>query len=347
MNAAYVASMGRAVDRLVAERDGVRGVVVTSAKKTFFAGGDLTEMTLATPDDAADVFATVEEMKRQLRPPRDDRPAGRRRAQRHRPGRRPGDRAGLPPADRGGRREGAVRAARGDARAAAGWRWGHPHGTDARAAGRVDERAAAGSADEAGAGARDRPARPAGRQPRRPRPGRAGVGARARRRRRGGHPAVGRRGLPDARRHAGDARARAVPAGVPGQPPQADQGRALHRAAGDHGRGDRGCPGRRRHRAADRVPLPGRPGLPPAVQGHDPGVLLRPAGDHRRRLAAGRPRAVAGVPGRRARRRHDGRRHRVLDAPRPASTWCSRTPTSRVPTRARRTRSPCWTRRSV
>jgi len=67
MNAAYVASMRRAVDRLEAERDEVRGVVVTSAKQTFFAGGDLATMMLATPDDAAEVFATIEEVKRQLR----------------------------------------------------------------------------------------------------------------------------------------------------------------------------------------------------------------------------------------------------------------------------------------
>ena len=67
MNAEHIASMGRAVDRLVAERDDVAGVVVTSAKKTFFAGGDLVGMSRATPDDAADVFATIQEVKRQLR----------------------------------------------------------------------------------------------------------------------------------------------------------------------------------------------------------------------------------------------------------------------------------------
>ena len=67
MNAAYVASMGRAVHRLVGERDDIVGVVVTSAKKSFFAGGDLAGMSQATPAHAAEVFATVEEVKRQLR----------------------------------------------------------------------------------------------------------------------------------------------------------------------------------------------------------------------------------------------------------------------------------------
>jgi 3-hydroxyacyl-CoA dehydrogenase/enoyl-CoA hydratase/3-hydroxybutyryl-CoA epimerase len=67
MNPAYVASMGRAVGQLQAERDEIAGVVVTSAKKSFFAGGDLAGMSRATPEDAAEVFAQVEEVKRQLR----------------------------------------------------------------------------------------------------------------------------------------------------------------------------------------------------------------------------------------------------------------------------------------
>ena len=41
MNEAYKASMAAAVDRLEAEKDSISGVVITSAKKTFFAGGDL------------------------------------------------------------------------------------------------------------------------------------------------------------------------------------------------------------------------------------------------------------------------------------------------------------------
>ncbi|MDF2969385.1 MAG: 3-hydroxyacyl-CoA dehydrogenase [Nocardioidaceae bacterium] len=67
MNPAYVASMGRAVGQLQAERDDITGIVVTSAKKSFFAGGDLAGMSRATPEDAAEVFAQVEEIKRQLR----------------------------------------------------------------------------------------------------------------------------------------------------------------------------------------------------------------------------------------------------------------------------------------
>ena len=67
MNDLYVASMGECVDRLEAERTDVVGVVVTSAKKTFFAGGNLKKMMAAGPDDAPTVFAGVETMKSQLR----------------------------------------------------------------------------------------------------------------------------------------------------------------------------------------------------------------------------------------------------------------------------------------
>jgi 3-hydroxyacyl-CoA dehydrogenase/enoyl-CoA hydratase/3-hydroxybutyryl-CoA epimerase len=69
MNELYVESMGAAVDRLEADiRAGeVSGVVVASAKKTFFAGGNLKKMVQAGPDDAAEIFAMGETVKAQLR----------------------------------------------------------------------------------------------------------------------------------------------------------------------------------------------------------------------------------------------------------------------------------------
>ena len=67
MNDLYRESMGAAIERLESEKDEITGVVVTSAKKTFFAGGNLDKMIQAGPDDAADVFAMVESMKTQLR----------------------------------------------------------------------------------------------------------------------------------------------------------------------------------------------------------------------------------------------------------------------------------------
>src|SRR5262245_19951651 len=67
MNEAYIESMGKAVDRLVAEKDSITGVVITSAKKTFFAGGDVKSMVKLTPEDAGDPFDLVEGVKKQLR----------------------------------------------------------------------------------------------------------------------------------------------------------------------------------------------------------------------------------------------------------------------------------------
>ena len=46
---------------------GITGVVVASAKKTFFAGGNLKSMVQATKDDAAEIFAMGEAVKAGLR----------------------------------------------------------------------------------------------------------------------------------------------------------------------------------------------------------------------------------------------------------------------------------------
>ena len=67
MNDLYKESMHAAVDRLYAERDDLEGVVVTSAKKTFFAGGNLKNMLAATPDDAETIFRMGEDIKADLR----------------------------------------------------------------------------------------------------------------------------------------------------------------------------------------------------------------------------------------------------------------------------------------
>ncbi|WP_030483739.1 3-hydroxyacyl-CoA dehydrogenase NAD-binding domain-containing protein [Nocardioides aequoreus] len=67
MNERYAAAMHDAVERLHAEKDDLVGVVVTSAKRTFFAGGDLKGMLQTGPDDAEAVFHQVESVKRDLR----------------------------------------------------------------------------------------------------------------------------------------------------------------------------------------------------------------------------------------------------------------------------------------
>jgi len=67
MNDLYRSSMEAAVERLYAEQEDVTGVVIASAKKTFFAGGDLKLMTQATKENAAEVFALGESIKASLR----------------------------------------------------------------------------------------------------------------------------------------------------------------------------------------------------------------------------------------------------------------------------------------
>ncbi|TCO18111.1 3-hydroxyacyl-CoA dehydrogenase/enoyl-CoA hydratase/3-hydroxybutyryl-CoA epimerase [Kribbella steppae] len=67
MNETYIAAMGQTVERLQAEKDSLKGVVITSAKPTFFAGGNLQLLSKIQPENAAEVFETLEEVKRQLR----------------------------------------------------------------------------------------------------------------------------------------------------------------------------------------------------------------------------------------------------------------------------------------
>jgi 3-hydroxyacyl-CoA dehydrogenase/enoyl-CoA hydratase/3-hydroxybutyryl-CoA epimerase len=67
MNEHYKASMHKAVERLEAEKDSITGVVITSAKKTFFAGGDLKGIIQITPEHAGEAFTEVEEIKADLR----------------------------------------------------------------------------------------------------------------------------------------------------------------------------------------------------------------------------------------------------------------------------------------
>src|ERR1700691_4903618 len=67
MNEHYAESMHSAVEKLVAEKDSITGGVITSAKKTFFAGGDLKGMIKLGPENAGEAFDTVESVKRDLR----------------------------------------------------------------------------------------------------------------------------------------------------------------------------------------------------------------------------------------------------------------------------------------
>jgi 3-hydroxyacyl-CoA dehydrogenase / enoyl-CoA hydratase / 3-hydroxybutyryl-CoA epimerase len=67
MNADFGASMKKTVERLEAEKDSITGVVITSAKKTFFAGGDLNDLKKVTPETADEFSGWVRENKSYLR----------------------------------------------------------------------------------------------------------------------------------------------------------------------------------------------------------------------------------------------------------------------------------------
>src|SRR5690606_3170566 len=67
MNELFGRSFRETVDRLEAERDDIAGVVLTSAKKTFFAGGNLKDLQGVTAETAGEFFAGVEAMKADLR----------------------------------------------------------------------------------------------------------------------------------------------------------------------------------------------------------------------------------------------------------------------------------------
>lgn len=67
MNQAFKDSLAAVADRAEAEKDSIRGIVYTSAKKTFFAGGDLKEMIKAGPEDAQAAFDAGTAIKRSLR----------------------------------------------------------------------------------------------------------------------------------------------------------------------------------------------------------------------------------------------------------------------------------------
>jgi len=67
VNADYLAGMGAAVERLERERDDITGVIVTSAKRTFFAGADLNILRDVTRESVGEFGGLLAELKGQLR----------------------------------------------------------------------------------------------------------------------------------------------------------------------------------------------------------------------------------------------------------------------------------------
>ena len=71
MNPTFREDIRATADRLEAElaedENAIKGVIITSAKKTFFAGGDIKAMSKTTEADAEEMFEQVQDMKDSLR----------------------------------------------------------------------------------------------------------------------------------------------------------------------------------------------------------------------------------------------------------------------------------------
>jgi len=67
MTEAWQHAFGETVERLAKEKAAIKGVVLASAKKTFFAGAELKDVLQFDPDDGAKVFRWIEATKKKLR----------------------------------------------------------------------------------------------------------------------------------------------------------------------------------------------------------------------------------------------------------------------------------------
>ncbi|HVW47496.1 MAG TPA: FAD-dependent oxidoreductase [Solirubrobacterales bacterium] len=67
MDATFISSFKEVVERVEGEADRIRGIVVSSAKETFFAGGDIDELRSLDPAAAAQFRARVDDFKADMR----------------------------------------------------------------------------------------------------------------------------------------------------------------------------------------------------------------------------------------------------------------------------------------
>ncbi|MEX1074496.1 MAG: enoyl-CoA hydratase-related protein, partial [Burkholderiales bacterium] len=67
MTEAWKKAFGAAVERLQKDKDAIAGVILCSAKKTFFAGAELKEVLKFTAADGPRFFEEIEEVKRHFR----------------------------------------------------------------------------------------------------------------------------------------------------------------------------------------------------------------------------------------------------------------------------------------
>ena len=67
MNADFRDALQATTKKIQQDKDILTGIIVTSAKKTFFAGGDLNELITVGPDQAESFFTMVQDLKQQMR----------------------------------------------------------------------------------------------------------------------------------------------------------------------------------------------------------------------------------------------------------------------------------------
>ena len=64
---AWQDDMSHLAEQLLRDREAIQGILLTSAKATFFAGADLKAAMRLTPTDAPAVFAEIERVKKNFR----------------------------------------------------------------------------------------------------------------------------------------------------------------------------------------------------------------------------------------------------------------------------------------
>src|SRR6185436_1223594 len=67
MTAEWQAAFTGAVERLAHEKASIKGVILASGKKTFFAGAELKDVLMFGPEQGPDVFHWLEELKKPIR----------------------------------------------------------------------------------------------------------------------------------------------------------------------------------------------------------------------------------------------------------------------------------------
>lgn len=67
LNAPFIQAFESTLQRIESEKQGISGIILTSAKQTFFAGGDLEDILAYGPGDEAAIAATADGLKAKLR----------------------------------------------------------------------------------------------------------------------------------------------------------------------------------------------------------------------------------------------------------------------------------------